>query len=95
MPVISPFIEGVLPLVRVLAAENIADGPLVMASENFSFYQRETPGMFVFLRVNKEGVSALDAAPNHSPYFHVNDAALSTGMKALSVMAVDYLGGTE
>ncbi|MBV1901828.1 MAG: amidohydrolase [Kordiimonadaceae bacterium] len=82
-------------LVRALGAENVAEGPLVMASEDFSFYQREIPGLFVFLGVNKKGVSALDAAPNHSPYFHVNDAALSAGIKALSVMAVDYLADTE
>jgi len=82
-------------LIRALGRENVAEGPIIMGSEDFSFYQREVPGLFVFLGVNKASVSGDDAAPNHSPYFHVNDAALSSGIKALSAMAVDYLAGSE
>ena len=85
--------QMVASLIRALGRENVAEGPLIMASEDFSFYQRKIPGLFVFLGVNKAGVSADEAAPNHSPYFHVNDAALSAGIKALSTMTVDYLAG--
>jgi amidohydrolase len=33
----------------------------------------------------------MTAAPNHSPYFFADEAALPTGVRALSSLAVDYL----
>ncbi len=68
---------------------------LVMGSEDFAHYQTRFPGTFFFLGVNPEGVSAEEAAPNHSPYFLVNDEALKVGVKALSFVAVDYLKNTD
>ena len=35
------------------------------------------------------------AAPNHSPRFFVDEAALPVGVRALSHLAVDYLAGTH
>lgn len=60
-------------------------------SEDFSEYTRDIPGLFVFLGVNAPGVPAEDAAPNHSPLFYVNEAALPTGVRALVSLATDYL----
>jgi amidohydrolase len=62
-----------------------------MGSEDFAHYQNEIPGVFFFLGVNPDGVDTINAAPNHSPYFLVNDEALKVGVKALSFIAVDYL----
>jgi amidohydrolase len=68
-----------------------AERGLVMGSEDFAHYQNEIPGVFFFLGVNPDGVDTINAAPNHSPYFLVNDEALKVGVKALSFIAVDYL----
>lgn len=62
-----------------------------MASEDFSYYQEQIPGMFYFLGVNPAGVSAEEAPSNHSPFFQVNDAALDTGVRSLVNVALDYL----
>jgi amidohydrolase len=40
--------------------------------------------------VNADGVSAKDAAPNHSPYFFVNEAALIVGVRAHVLTALDF-----
>jgi amidohydrolase len=67
---------------------------MVTGSEDFSFYANEAPGLFFFL-----GVTPMDqmgkAAPNHSPGFVVDDAALVTGVRALSMLATDYLQQTQ
>jgi amidohydrolase len=80
-----------LPSLQKAADGNVVEGPLIMAAEDFSYYQREIPGLFVMLGVNMDGVSPEHAAPNHSPLFMVNDAALKTGVRTLAMLALDYL----
>jgi amidohydrolase len=64
-----------------------------MPSEDFPSYTKKIPGLFVFLGVNKPGISADDAAPNHSPRFFVNEDALPTGVRTMANLAMDYLTG--
>jgi amidohydrolase len=60
----------------------------VMGSEDFSHYTRQIPGLYFFLGINKDGVAAGAAAENHSPDFFVNEAALITGVRALTFVAL-------
>jgi amidohydrolase len=85
------------PTLAAAADGKLLEGPLVMASEDFAYYQREIPGLFVFLGVNRDGVAAGEAAPNHSPEYFVNEAALVPGARTLALLALDYLaqGGSQ
>lgn len=78
-------------LKRAAGDKNVELGPVITASEDFSIYQQKIPGLFYFLGVNADGVAAKDAAPNHSPYFFVNEAALATGVRAHILTALDFL----
>jgi amidohydrolase len=78
-------------LARAAGPDKIREMPLVMGSEDFSHYTREIPGLFVFLGINKPGVPTGAAAENHSPDFFVNEDALATGVRALTLVALDYL----
>ena len=49
------------------------------------------PGVFFFLGVTPKGTPAADVYANHSPRFFADEAALITGVRAMSNMAVDYL----
>ncbi|MBM4228465.1 MAG: amidohydrolase [Gammaproteobacteria bacterium] len=80
-----------LPSLEKAAPGKVQEIPLIMAAEDFSYYQREIPGLFFFLGINEDGVAAGKAAANHSPLFKVNEAALGTGVHALAQLAVDYL----
>ncbi len=62
-------------------------------SEDFSFYQQKTPGLFVFLGITPPSMMK-DAAANHSPLFYVDETALIQGVRVMSNLAVDYLQGT-
>lgn len=83
-----------LPTLQAAAGESgIRESDLVMGAEDFAYYAREIPSLFVFLGVNREGVSTSEAASNHSPHFYVNEDALIVGVRALAGLAVDYMGG--
>jgi amidohydrolase len=76
--------------------ERAADGRVrrslpVGASEDFSVYAREAPGLFVFLGITPDGQDPTKAAPNHSPNFFVDEAALVVGARTMASLAVNYL----
>lgn len=82
--------ERMLPTLKAASEGRVFPSPLVTGSEDFSYYAQHVPGLFFFL-----GVTPADqvgrAAPNHSPEFVVDDAALITGIRALSALTTDYL----
>ena len=57
-------------------------------AEDFSFYAQQVPGLFFFLGVNAPGVE--DSPTNHSPYFYVDDSALTNGVKAFVNLVEDF-----
>ena len=65
--------------------------PKVTGSEDFSFFQRVVPGLFVFLGVTPAGVDPKKAAPTHSPRFYADEAGLMLGVRTLAHLACDYL----
>ncbi len=64
-----------------------------MGAEDFAWYQKDVPGLYFFLGVNRDGVGPGEAAPNHSPDFFVNEDALKLGVEALVSLSLDYMAG--
>jgi len=84
--------ESILPTLRAVAgASHVALAPPITAAEDFSRYQQHIPGVFFFLGITPPGTDPAKAAPNHSPRFYVDEAALPVGVRALAHVAVDYL----
>lgn len=65
----------------------------VTTAEDFSWYQKNVPGVFFFLGVAPKGADLATVAPNHSPRFNPDEAGLVTGVRAMASVAVDYLMG--
>jgi len=78
-------------LVRVVGEEMVVTNDLTTGSEDFSFFQQQVPGLFIFLGVTPEGTDLSTVAANHSPLFLVDDAALKTGVRAMANLAAEYL----
>jgi amidohydrolase len=74
---------------RVSAGGRAIVAKPIMGAEDFSYYAKQIPGLFFGLGVAKQGEQI--GAPNHSPYFYVNDAALPVGIEALSNLALEWL----
>ncbi|MGH9312305.1 MAG: amidohydrolase [Vicinamibacterales bacterium] len=84
------------PTLARVAGAAVGETPLITGAEDFTFYQRQVPGVFVILGVTpKEQVGK--AAQNHSPRFFVDERALVTGVRTLAHLAADYLfaGGSS
>ncbi|WP_312586591.1 amidohydrolase [Comamonas terrigena] len=78
-------------LQRVAGSGNYGVMPKASASEDFSFYQQEAPGLFFNLGVTPKGTEPAKAAPNHSPHFYVDESGLIYGVRALANLTVDYM----
>ena len=82
--------ELMLPTLRWAANGDVVRSPLVGAAEDFSFFAKQAPGLFFFLGITPRDQDLAKAAPNHSPEFFIDEAALIVGMRALAGLAVDY-----
>jgi amidohydrolase len=69
---------------------HVAQAPLFTTAEDFSFYQRAVPGLFLFLGVTPEDQVG-KAEANHSGRFMLDERALVTGVRTLAYLAADYL----
>ena len=76
---------------KVYGEENVYMSGRITGAEDFSFYQEEIPGFFFFIGGRPKDIPAEKAIPNHSPFFYVDEAALVPGVKAMSLLALDYL----
>jgi amidohydrolase len=85
--------ERMLPTLKRAAGEaGIRQHHRVMVAEDFSFFQQRVPGVFFFLGVTPRDQDMASAAPNHSPRFFVDESALSTGVRAMTAVTLDFLG---
>lgn len=79
-----------LPTLERAAPGRVHQSDLITGAEDFTFFQREAPGLFFFLGITP--AAEVGRAPqNHSPLFFVDEKALLTGVRALAHLAVDYL----
>jgi amidohydrolase len=82
---------AMLPTLARVAGAGLEPIDKVTGAEDFSFFQREVPGLFVFLGVTPPGQDARTAAPNHSPLFQADEAGLLLGVRVLAHLACDWL----
>lgn len=88
----STLTRAMLPtLRRVAGADKVSNPPPVSASEDFSRFAQKVPALFVFLGATPASKDWRTAAPNHSPLFEADDAAMPTGVRVMANLAVDYL----
>ena len=81
-----------LPTLERVAPGKVKQSELITGAEDFTYFQRQAPGLFVFLGITPpEQVGKAPA--NHSPLFFADEKALPTGVRALANLAVDYLSG--
>jgi amidohydrolase len=70
---------------RVVGESWLEESPVLMTSEDFSYYQTRVPGVLFFLGAGS-GEKGTTAA-HHSPRFNVDDDALPTGVSLLASFA--------
>ncbi len=87
--------DRMAPTLRRVAGPGMSgEIPPITGGEDFAAYQEVVPGIFFFLGVIPDSIPLEEAAPNHSPYFFADEAALPIGVRAMANMAVDFLAGS-
>lgn len=77
---------------RRAARGKVIEIPPITGAEDFSFYGEHAPAMFFFVGATPPGEDMKAAAPNHSPLFHLDEAALPLGTRAMLAVALEALG---
>jgi amidohydrolase len=81
------------PTLARVAGSRLVEARQTTTSEDFSRFQEQVPGVFIFLGVTREGEDLTQVAQNHSPRFFADEKALPIGTRVLVSLAVDFLSG--
>jgi amidohydrolase len=77
-------------LEKGLGAKNVAVRTVpVMLSEDFAYFQKKAPGVYVHLGVRPAGKKRVPGI--HTPYFVPEERALATGIAVHALLAIDIL----
>ncbi|MDP2040105.1 amidohydrolase, partial [Algoriphagus sp.] len=77
--------DKMLPSLNAAAGiGNVISMDPVTGSEDFSFFQKEKPGFFIFLGGMKKGGDPLTTPSHHTPDFYIDEAGFVLGVRALS-----------
>jgi amidohydrolase len=74
---------------RTAGADNVQIVKAVTGAEDFSYFQKEAPGVFFFLGGMTPG--STESFPHHTPDFLIDDSGLLLGVRTLTEMSLDYL----
>ncbi|WP_028007603.1 amidohydrolase [Solimonas flava] len=85
--------QRMLPSLQRQFGARLFEARPMLGAEDFSFYQQQIPGLFLFVGVRPKGADPATFASNHSPRFTIDESALKTGVEALTRLAWDYLQG--
>ncbi len=74
----------------ILGAAGLVEMPIIMGSEDFSYYGEKVPAAYGVLGMADPAVKGSDQ-PHHSPRFAVNEAVLAHGASILAAFALAFL----
>jgi amidohydrolase len=74
---------------RLFEPENVIESPPIMAGEDFAYYLRRVPGVFMFVGAGnaEQGI----VHPHHHPRFDIDENAMRHAGKLLLAMTWEYL----
>jgi amidohydrolase len=78
-------------LERAAGPENTHVVNAITGAEDFSFFQREIPGLYFFIGGMPADMNPADAAPHHTPDFYIEEEGMKTGLRAMANLAIDYM----
>jgi len=78
-------------LERMAGADNVEVINPITGAEDFSYFQREVPGLYFFVGGMPKGMDPADAAPHHTPDFYIDESGMQLGVRALTALTIDYM----
>lgn len=88
--------DQMLPtLVRTAGQENVINSKAVTGAEDFSFFQEEVPGVYLWIGGKPLDVSEEDSPAHHTPEFYADDKGMKLGVELLTNMTFDYMDSAK
>lgn len=88
--------EQMAPTILAAAGEgNVIINELITGAEDFSFFQREKPGLFISLGGMKKGGDPTKTPSHHTPDFYIDESGFVLGVRVMSYFVVDYMGAKK
>lgn len=78
-------------LLRTVGESSVQLVKPVTGAEDFSFYQENVPGLFLFVGGKPLDVPHNEAPAHHTPDFKVDDKGMKTGVKVLVNLTLDFM----
>jgi amidohydrolase len=82
-------------ILAAAGAGNVITNELITGAEDFSFFQREKPGLFISLGGMKKGGDPTKTPSHHTPDFYIDEGGFVLGVRVMSYFVVDYLGAKK
>jgi len=82
-------------LVATAGKDNVVHTNAVMGAEDFSFFQKKIPGLYLFVGGKTKSTPVEKAPGHHTPNFVIDDAGMLLGVRTLSNLVVDYINTAE
>ncbi len=76
-------------LEKAAGKENVKVIKAITGAEDFSFFQKEVPGLYFFLGGKTPG--SKEAFPHHTPDFYIDEDGMLLGVKTFIQLTMDYL----
>lgn len=84
--------DQMLPtLERTAGRDNVQNTKAVTGAEDFSFFQKEVPGLYLFVGGKPLDTPAEQAPAHHTPEFYVDDSGMKLGVELLTNLTIDYM----
>ncbi|MBS3823611.1 MAG: amidohydrolase [Wenzhouxiangellaceae bacterium] len=83
--------ERMAPTLERVGGENAVRVDAITGAEDFSFFQKEVPGLYFFVGGMPADRDPSEAAPHHTPDFYIEESGMQTGVRALANLAIDYM----
>ncbi len=76
---------------RTAGGDNVVLSNAITGAEDFAYYARKVPSLFLFVGGMPKGKNPAEAAPHHTPDFFIDDSSMQLGVRVLCNLTLDYM----
>jgi amidohydrolase len=82
-------------LMKLVGADNMRLMSLVTGAEDFAYFAQKVPSFFFMVGSTTPGQDLATTPSNHSDFFNVDEKSIPIALRAMTQVAVDYLGSPQ
>lgn len=85
-----------LPTLQATAGKDkVVHMKAVTGAEDFSYYQKEIPGLYLFVGGMAKGQDPATAPAHHTPDFKIDESGMKLGVRTLTNLTLDYMSSKK